>query len=113
MNKKTRDILYPLVVAQQGGEYCVFCDKTKHDLISCGHKGEFCIDVDDNSGNHSIKNLRMMQLACHSCNTKKNHPTLEEPFSRSATPEMIKGKKYGATVGIAATFKSPENGSLL
>lgn len=92
MNKKDHDYLYPQVMAQQGGEYCVNCNRDKKDLINDGHKSEFCIDVSDNSHDHSRKNLRMMQLLCHSCNTKKNHPALAEPFTRSATPEMVKGK---------------------
>ena len=92
MNKKTRDALYPLVVAQQGGEYCVHCNRTILNLTRAGFKAELCIDLDDNSGNHSKKNLRQMQLLCHSCNTKKNHPALAEPYSRTASPEMIKGK---------------------
>ena len=92
MNKKTRDILYPLVLAQQGGEYCVLCDRDFANLLKDGHKPEFCIDLDDNSNNHSKKNLREMQLLCHSCNTKKNHPNLGEPYERSASPEMAKGK---------------------
>jgi hypothetical protein len=94
MNKKTRDELYPLVVQQQGGEYCVFCNRDKKDLMNDGHKPEFCIDVDNNSHDHSKKNLREMQLACHPCNTKKNHPSNTEPFTRTATPEMILGKRY-------------------
>lgn len=94
MNKHTRDQLYPLVAAQQGGEYCVFCNRDKTDLKNDGHKPEFCIDVDDNSHNHSKSNLRQMQLACHSCNTKKNHPSIAEPYERTATPEMILGKRY-------------------
>lgn len=92
MNKKDRSFLYPLVKEQQGGEFCVNCNKDKADLIACGHKPEFCIDIFDNSHNHSRKNLRSMQFLCHSCNTKKNHPTLAEPFERKATPEMIKGR---------------------
>lgn len=97
MNKRTRDELYPLVVQQQGGEYCVMCNREKTELIQNGNKGEFCIDVDDNSHNHSKSNLRQMQLLCHPCNTKKNHPSIDEPFSRTATPEMILGKKYEST----------------
>lgn len=92
MNKKDHDFLYPLVKEQQGGEFCVNCDRDKKQLMNDGHKPEFCIDVYDNSNNHSRKNLRSMQLLCHSCNTKKNHPTLEEPLERKPTPEMIKGR---------------------
>lgn len=111
MNKKDHDYLYPQVLAQQGGEYCVFCSRQKKDLISDGHKPEFCIDVSDNSHDHSRKNLRMMQLLCHSCNTKKNHPALEEPFTRSATPEMIKGKKYESDFRrwVAGQYQVNEN----
>ena len=94
MNSKTRKELYPMVVSQQGGEYCVYCNKTIQDLAMEGKSTTFCIDIDDNSGNHSKSNLRQMQLLCRSCNTKKNHPSNMEPFHRQATPELILGKKY-------------------
>lgn len=94
MSQPQRAIVYPLIVEQQGGEYCVICDRTKLNLMEDGHKPEFCIDVDDNSHDHTRANLRQMQLLCHSCNTKKNHPSLLEPFTRTASPEMIMGKQY-------------------
>lgn len=111
MNKKTRDQLYPLVQEQQGGEYCILCNRSKTQLIQDGHKPEFCIDIDDNSGNHSKRNLRQMQLLCHSCNTKKNHPSLGESYERKATPEMIKGRKDEADFRrwVAGHYMENEN----
>lgn len=92
LNKKQRDEVYPLVVARQGGEFCIGCGRDKTGLMRDGHKPEFCIDNKDNSGDH--KRIENLQLLCHSCNTKKNHPLNDVPFHRSATPEMILGKKY-------------------
>lgn len=111
MNKKTRDFLYPLVKEQQGGEYCVWCNKNKKDLADEGRSTTFCIDVDDNSDNHSKSNLRQMQFLCRSCNTKKNHPSNMEPFHRQATPELILGKKNERHYRrwIAGLFMTNEN----
>ena len=94
MSSPDRKRIYPLVVQQQGGEYCVYCNKTKEDLLNQGLYTEFCIDVDDNSGNHSITNLRQMQLLCKSCNTKKNHPQNSEVFQRSSSAEIVLGTRY-------------------
>ena len=111
MNSKTRDELYPMVVAQQGGEYCVYCNKTRKDLVDEGKSSVLCIDVDDNSGNHSKSNLRQMQLLCKSCNTKKNHPGNMEPFHRQATPELILGKRNEKHYRrwVAGLFMTNEN----
>jgi hypothetical protein len=92
MNKRQRDLVYPHVLARQGGEFCVGCGRDPSSLKRDGHKPEFCIDCVDNSGDHSrIENL---QLLCHSCNTKKNHPDTDIPFHRTPTPEMVLGKRY-------------------
>lgn len=94
LNKKQRDEIYPHVIAKQGGEFCVACGRDLEALKRDGHKPELCIDNFDNSGNH--KNIQNLQLLCHSCNTIKNHPQTSVPFHRSATPEMILGKRYEA-----------------
>lgn len=92
MNKQTRDKLYPQVVKKQYGEYCVICKIEPWVLIEQGRSPVLCIDhINNNNADNRLENY---QLLCKSCNTKKNHPTLEEPYARSATPEMIKGKKY-------------------
>lgn len=112
MNKRQRDMLYPFVVARQGGEFCVGCGRAKQGLIRDGHKAEFCLDCIDNSGDHSkVENL---QLLCHSCNTTKNHPLTDVPFHRSATPEMIVGKRYEGDFRrwVAGFFMENENAGL-
>ena len=92
LNKQQRDKIYPFVVAKQGGEFCIGCGRDLERLKMDGHKPEFCIDAIDNSGDH--KRIENLQLLCHSCNTKKNHPQTDVPFHRTATPEMIVGKRY-------------------
>lgn len=91
LNKKQREAIYPYVVAKQGGEFCVGCGRDKKRLIDDGHKPEFCIDNFDNSGNH--RDVSNLQLLCHSCNSKKNHPQTDLPFHRTPTPEMAANKK--------------------
>jgi len=63
MNKRTRDRLYPLVSAQQNGEYCKICKEP-------GTKMTLIIEhLDNNNANNDLENLR---LACQSCNILKN-----------------------------------------
>lgn len=92
MNKRQRDEMYFKVVDRQKGEFCNHCEKTKYDLFKEGYKPELVIDCIPNDGDHS--DVNKLQLLCHSCNTKKNHPDNVEPFERSATPEMIRGGKF-------------------
>ena len=92
MNKRNREQIYPLIMARQGGEFCVMCLRNKNSLIAEGFKPEFCIDVIDNSNNHSITNIAKMQFLCHSCNTTKNHPSLEPSSEKSMSPEMLANK---------------------
>ena len=92
LSKKQRLKLYPFVVARQGGEFCVLCGRDKFRLKEDGHKPEYCIDCIDNSGEH--REINNLQLLCHSCNTKKNHPSTTEPFERTPTPEMSLGRKF-------------------
>jgi len=92
MNKKDHDRWYPLIMAKQGGEYCVMCGLTIKQLINNGQSGKLCIDHINN--NNSINEIENFQFLCKSCNTIKNHPKNIEPFERLATPEMIKGKKF-------------------
>lgn len=90
MNKDTRDKLYPDLV-EKYGEACVMCHIEPWMLIEQGRSPILCIDhINNNNRDNRIEN---MQILCKSCNTKKNHPSLAEPFKRTATPEMIKGKR--------------------
>lgn len=109
LNKKQRDQIYPYVVAKQGGEFCVCCGCDLNALKAKGHKPELCIDNIDNSDDH--KNIYNLQLLCHSCNTKKNHPETDVPYHRSATPELILGKKYEFTFRnwVSGQFMPNEN----
>ncbi len=91
-NKETRDREYPLCVNKQGGEYCILCKIEPWILIEQGKSPILFIDHINN--NNSDNRLDNYQLLCRSCNTKKNHPSLAEPFTRSATPEMISGKRF-------------------
>src|SRR3990167_10286767 len=92
MNQKTHDLFYSLLMMKQGGEYCILCGKDKNQLIQDGQSPKLCIDHINN--NNSITTLDNLQFLCKSCNTKKNHPRNIEPFERTATPEMIAGKRY-------------------
>lgn len=90
MNSETRKKVYPLVVIKQHGEYCMMCKIEPWILKEQGRSPVLCIDhINNNNSDNSMNNY---QLLCKSCNTKKNHPSLGEPFERKATPEMIKGR---------------------
>ncbi len=108
-NKETRDREYPLIVEKQRGEYCVLCKIEPWILAEQGKSPILFIDHINN--NNSDNRLMNYQLLCRSCNTKKNHPSLAEPFKRSATPEMITGKKYEADFRrwVAGQFMNDEN----
>ena len=109
MNKKTRDQIYPLVVEKQKGEYCVLCNIEPWILKEQGKSPILFIDHINN--NNSDNRMANYQLLCRSCNTKKNHPSLGEPFARTATPEMITGKKYEADFRrwVAGHYMENEN----
>lgn len=69
MNKRTRDLVYPLLKSRLG-EQCMICRKDLFALKELGFAAELCIDhIDNNNGNNSLSNL---QFLCKSCNTKKN-----------------------------------------
>jgi len=109
MNKKTRDQIYPLVVEKQKGEYCVLCNIEPWILKEQGKSPILFIDHINN--NNSDNRMANYQLLCRSCNTKKNHPSLGEPFARTATPEMITGKKDEADFRrwVAGHYMENEN----
>lgn len=108
-NKETRDREYPLIIQKQHGEYCVLCKIEPWILKEQGKNPILFIDHINN--NNSDNRMSNYQLLCRSCNTKKNYPTLAEPFTRSATPEMITGKKYEADFRrwVAGQFMENEN----
>ena len=92
MNSKQREMLIPHIEAKQGGKFCVECGKTKEQLMNDGKSGQLCIDHKDINNNHN--ELENLQFLCHSCNTKKNHPSIEEPQQRVMTPEMVMGRSF-------------------
>jgi len=108
-NKETRDREYPLIIEKQRGEYCVMCKIEPWILKEQGKSPILFIDHINN--NNSDNRMSNYQLLCRSCNTKKNHPTLAEPFTRTASPEMITGKKYEADFRrwVAGQFMENEN----
>ena len=106
-------MLYISVLAKQGGEYCIMCGRRRLQLVEDGLSGELCIDHKDNKNtNNSLDNL---QFLCHSCNTKKDHPTTEDPQQRVMTPEMALGKSYEKRFRkwVSGLIQSPENHGLL
>ena len=105
MNSKQREMLIPHIEAKQGGKFCVLCGKTKEQLMNDGKSGQLCIDHKDNNNNHN--ELENLQFLCHSCNTKKNHPSIEEPQQRVMTPEMVMGRS------VEKRFRRWVNGLLL
>ena len=113
MNSKQREMLIPHIEAKQGGKFCVLCGKTKEQLMNDGKSGQLCIDHKDNNNNHN--ELENLQFLCHSCNTKKNHPSLEEPQQRVMTPEMAMGRSFEKRFRrwVNGLILVPENNGLL
>ena len=108
-NKNTRDLEYPLIVQKQHGEYCMKCGIEPWMLKELGRSPQLCIDhINNNNADNRLENY---QLLCKSCNTKKNHPALAEPFERKPTPEMIKGRKDEADFRrwVAGHYMENEN----
>lgn len=117
MNKKTHDMLYPVIIENIGGmEICCNpnCNATPFDLEHSGRDSKLLIDhIDNNNNNNAINNL---QLLCRSCNTKKNHPRkIEEPVNRNAPPEFMAGKKNykKAKAYIYGRLLEPESNGVL
>jgi hypothetical protein len=113
MNSKQREMLKPFVMAKQGGIFCVECGKTREQLMNDGKSGQIDIDHIDNNNNHN--ELENLQFLCHSCNTKKNHPSLEEPQQRVMTPEMAMGRSFEKRFRrwVNGLILVPENNGLL
>ena len=109
MNSKQREMLIPHIEAKQGGKFCVLCGKTKEQLMNDGKSGQLCIDHKDNNNNHN--ELENLQFLCHSCNTKKNHPSIEEPQQRVMTPEMYLGRSFEKRFRswVNGLMRDPEN----
>lgn len=94
MSAATRRRLYPLVARQQGGEYCVYCSRAPIDLAAAGRSSQLCIDHSDNDPSNN--DLRNLQLLCHGCNTKKNHPAaarVAAPADRPPGPELAVARR--------------------
>ncbi len=86
LSAERRARLYPVVAAQQGGEYCVHCNSTPDDLRLAGRHPVLCIDhVNNNPRDNDRRNL---QLLCRSCNTKKNHTATAPAAERPPGPEL-------------------------
>lgn len=102
-----------LVLARQGGEYCAMCGKHRLQLLNDGGSANLCVDHKDNNNNNNT--LANLQFLCHPCNTKKNHPTIEDPQQRVMTPEMALGKTYEKRFRrwVAGLVQSPENNGLV
>ena len=113
INSRQRKMLYAIILAKQGGEFCAICGRTRKQLVRDGLTGELCIDHKDNRNNHNhISNLLFL---CHSCNTKKNHPSIESPQQRVMTPEMALGKSYEKRFRkwVSGLIQTPENHGVL
>jgi len=112
MSKKTRDLLFPIIVKKQNGEFCAICKRDSFMMIYSGQDDVFMIDhIDNNNNNNSITNI---QILCRSCNTKKNNPNTE-PFERKPTIEYRVSKKnlFRARKYIAGRINDPVNNSAL
>lgn len=113
LNSRQRKMLYISILVRQGGEYCAICGRRRKQLLEDGLSGELCIDHKDNrNSNNRLTNL---QFLCHSCNTKKNHPSIEDPQQRVMTPEMALGKSYEKRFRkwVSGLIQSPENHGVL
>ena len=101
LNKRENKIVYPLLKEQQKGEYCNVCKRTKDDLKNDKQSSKLVIDRKDNTKGYFIQDsttggttprLNNLQLACYSCNNKKdqNKPKVED---RKMTPEMVVNRR--------------------
>lgn len=113
LNSRQRRLLYNELLIKQGGEYCAMCGRTRMQLIADGLSGNLCIDHKDN--NNKDNNIGNLQFLCHPCNTKKNHPTIEQPQQRVMTPEMALGRAYEKRFRkwVSGLIQTPENHGLL
>lgn len=111
LNSRQRAALYPAVAAQQGGEYCVHCDRDQKQLGEDGESLQLCIDhVNNNPHDNRRVNL---QLLCHSCNTSKNHPALPPTAEQEKPPstEILLNRSYEGKFRrwVASEFMANEN----
>ena len=68
---------------------CNICKRAPEQLISDGRLPNLVLDhVDNDSSNNGLENL---QILCHGCNTKKNHPRNKTVDPRMP-PEYVVGK---------------------
>ena len=113
LNSRQRQGLYNLLLARVGGEICQLCGRTRVQLIKAGLSPNLVIDHKNN--NNSDNRLSNLQFLCHSCNTKKNHPTLEEPQQRVMTPEMALGRSYEKRFRrwVSGLIQTPDNHGIL
>ena len=62
INSRQRKMLYAIILAKQGGEFCAICGRTRKQLVRDGLTGELCIDHKDNRNNHNhISNLQLKE----------------------------------------------------
>ena len=82
------------MAAQQGGEYCVNCNRDAKDLGEAGECLTLCIDHvnNDQSDNRRVN----LQLLCRACNTEKNHPALPPGAEHAKPPstEILLNRSY-------------------
>lgn len=93
MNKHQRNYWYPLVMANQHGEYCKGCGISPSSDWSNRTIKTLDIDRIDNSGIHSISESKVddFQLLCRSCNTAKNPPH-KKPEREQTQSEFTNGR---------------------
>jgi hypothetical protein len=89
------------------------CGKTRIQLIKAGLSPNLVIDHKNNNNNDN--RLSNLQFLCHSCNTRKNHPSIEEPQQRVMTPEMALGRAYEKRFRrwVSGLIQTPDNNGLL
>ena len=113
LNSRQRQGLYNLLLVRVGGEFCQMCGKTRIQLIKAGLSPNLVIDHKNNNNNDN--RLSNLQFLCHSCNTRKNHPSIEEPQQRVMTPEMALGRAYEKRFRrwVSGLIQTPDNNGLL
>lgn len=90
-----------MVAQQQGGSFCNECGATRRSLEACKRDSRLVIDRIDNTMGYYVQDkktgeikprMNNLQLACKSCNNKKDrdNPKVED---RKMTPEMVVNRR--------------------